>query len=762
LGPESAAAPGNLTAPGTLLGTPYYMAPELYDGAEASARSDQFSFCVGLYTALYGERPFEDDDLPPGRAARSGRLRPPRTRSRVSPRIRAAIERGLSADPAARFPSLDGLLAELSPPPYRRARGMLAVGAALAIVAWLVARPSELPDQRCTGAGAAFATAWNAERRGAIGVAFTASRAPDAAAALERVAGVLDQYAARWTQAHTDACRATRILGEQTDAMLALRMTCLERRRQEVAALVDALAAANDRIVVRSMEAAVQLADVAICADTAELGQIAALPADLASRAKLADLTSRLADASARYHTGALTPALELARPIAAEAHTLGYLPFQAEAELLQGSLEYDLGDLEHAEVTLHDAVWAAEAGRHDLVTGRAWIKLMTLIGLTKDEFARGLALAPRVTAAIKRVNGDAQMEADLERALSGIDLEQRKLRSALSHSESALAIAERKFGAEHLNVGKLQEAVGIVLLEQGQLERAMQSLQRALQIYERTLGPDHPSIGRIVHNLGIAHLKAREAAVAERELRRALAIREAAQGPQHPSLPPLLTDLGRALSLQGRVEEALSYDRRALVIAEKAFAPEHLAVGGSLFELGINLGATGHYREADDLLRRAQAIVTRMLGRDHVRVMDTLIARGDLLMLQSRWRDAAALYEHALPVVEQSEGTGDEIRDAASQLSRAYVELHEPARARALLERLASTLNDQPPDIRATVDFTLARALWDTGGDRARAHELASRALAGIRGVVTARREDVAQIERWLARHPVTARKPP
>jgi serine/threonine protein kinase len=49
---ESERIPGQLTAPSTLLGTPYYMAPELFHGGEADALSDQFSYSVALATAL--------------------------------------------------------------------------------------------------------------------------------------------------------------------------------------------------------------------------------------------------------------------------------------------------------------------------------------------------------------------------------------------------------------------------------------------------------------------------------------------------------------------------------------------------------------------------------------------------------------------------------------------------------------------------------------------------------------------------------------
>jgi predicted Ser/Thr protein kinase len=99
-----------LTTPGAVLGTLAYMPLEQLQGQPADARSDQFSFCVSLYEAIYGERPFRGDSVA---ATTGGLLRRPPNGIRVPSRLRRLLLRGLSVEPQGRWPSMDVLLLEL-------------------------------------------------------------------------------------------------------------------------------------------------------------------------------------------------------------------------------------------------------------------------------------------------------------------------------------------------------------------------------------------------------------------------------------------------------------------------------------------------------------------------------------------------------------------------------------------------------------------------------------------------------------------------
>jgi serine/threonine protein kinase len=102
-----------LTATGSLLGTPAYMAPEQWYGGAITPATDQFAYCIALWEAIAGERPYRGSSatalraqITCGPAAIDAR--------RIPRRLRDLLRRGLDPDPARRWPSMTALLEQLS------------------------------------------------------------------------------------------------------------------------------------------------------------------------------------------------------------------------------------------------------------------------------------------------------------------------------------------------------------------------------------------------------------------------------------------------------------------------------------------------------------------------------------------------------------------------------------------------------------------------------------------------------------------------
>ncbi|MEX1365496.1 MAG: serine/threonine-protein kinase, partial [Nannocystaceae bacterium] len=196
-----------LTQTGEIMGTPAYMSPEQACQERVDARSDQYSFCVALYEALFGRRPHQGRS--PAEvlvAVAEGVVLPPPRNTRVPARVVRAIMRGLSAQPDQRFADMDALLAELRLDAGTRRRWLGLGGlAAAALIATAIVTDDRDP---CPSFEDSIEQAWGSSQRAALQSALAASDAPGAAQVAEHVGAQLDAYASRWLGARHDVCEA--------------------------------------------------------------------------------------------------------------------------------------------------------------------------------------------------------------------------------------------------------------------------------------------------------------------------------------------------------------------------------------------------------------------------------------------------------------------------------------------------------------------------------------------------------------------------
>ncbi|MDC0718663.1 protein kinase domain-containing protein [Nannocystis bainbridge] len=685
-----------LTVAGAVVGTPAYIAPELYMRLPADPRSDQFAFCVALWEAIYGQRPFRGATLQAlALAICEGQPVPPPPGRRVPAWLHAALVRGLDPDPARRFATMDALLAVLDRDPERARVRLLGAAVLLGVMAMVGFGLRNLAGSRgelCTDGAAKITSIWGQEQKDSLSAALSASDLGYARDLGSRIGLRLDAYAAAWAAAHRDACEATAVRKEQAPELLELRMACLEDRRNALAETVALLREAEAPTLERAVQAVEGLPAIEPCSNASYVRAEHPLPATAAEAIAEAGARKRFERVAALVHANRGREAeLEL-QQVEPEA-----LPQHLGPELLLVRSQVDMANGRRAAARddAEQAYLAARRAGDDAVARRAALQVLNRLDhdqrarpvwdlwsrLAETEVTRSGSLRDRLSLQLARANYLRTATTEYWRAH---DL----LVPALEQCEADRECRDSTLGPYLMN------GLGMVYTELGDGEASLALNRRALARWIEMLGPRHPVVGGSLDNVsGALELLGRyeEAASVEEE---ALAVRLAAYGPDAPVVAESYNNLASVLMQLDQVPRAASYLRETARIEEEAYGPEAPELAVTLMNLGSALHKLGHHEEALRLLLRCEQIQRVTLVPYHAETMYAQALLASVLLVRGDLEGSERHFLAALKVIELRREP-DFINAAMVQQNYALLlrKLGRAGEARTLLTRLRERL---------------------------------------------------------------------
>ena len=749
---------GGLTGMGDIMGTPAFMSPEQHNLQPATEASDQFSFCVSVWGALFDSHPFIEGDrasMSPfeiGYRIFDGTLLPPPRGTRVPRRVIDALSRGLSRDPAARWPDMTSLIAELAPEPTRPVWPFVVAGVAAAAIGgaavWLaLGRGADRdPAAACRlEADRRVQSAWSPATHAALRDRFVASGKSYAEPAAREAGAAIDRYAARWSELTADLCLGERTARGDTPELLVRRRACLDVRLDALRGLTQLLTAAERPEFVDHARAMTDaLPDLGDCADPDALRAAPGQP-PAAQAAEVAAVEHELGLATARGIGGDPGALAELVA-LAARADALGWAPLRVHALTALG--ERRIAVFEPGRDALVQAGHLATEHHLDREAARAWAGATIAAGLDRKAELVDV-LAPLARAAAART-GDRQLAVDADIAHGRALTRLGKFQDASVICKAAFAAAETLERAA--SIGSARDCLIESLTPLGAIAEVEPMLDRLIEDETRVIGPDHPRIADYLSVRATLALRRGKFAQARTDADRLLAIRKRAFPPRHFKMAEALQVVALVTIAEGKVAESRALYEEALAIALEA-RPEQLRLIGDIHtRLGFiaqqvekdQPGAIRHFEEAIRVIRRRG-------GADSLEFGILLSNYGQI--------KAADDLEAGLAILAEARAILDRLNDkrgvvVALAMAELEVGHRRWASARAHAEELIAHADaDTDPTHLALARWLLAQALVETDGDRARARALAAEARAAYDKLGPGNAAEVAKIDAWLAR---------
>lgn len=693
-----------------VVGTPAYMAPELFRGSMKGAATDQFAFCVALYEAFWGEHPYGGGSWESvARRITEGRMKSP-PRDGVPRHIRRAVLRGLSARPRQRWRSMTELLDKLtSPPPRGLPRSALALGGVALAGTLTFTLVNE--DDPCGGEANPMTGTWDDEARVRVSAAVIDSgqATPQSWKGIETA---IDDWTTTWHATRHAVCEAT-LQAPEDEQTRGDQLACLDRASVSLTALTITLEQADE--TAGSPNAGV----AGLPAPSDCLTASVSLPSleDPQARALLMDYER----GAALRRIGSLGRADAVAKDVAERAERVNDCETATRSKILLGQLQRERGYIDEGLEQLRAATdAAAECGRNDLLA-EATIQVADTIARRGVEVeaartwlarARGIGLElPRDSAKRRLFNARLLMiQARVDMLAGDHDAAERNLAEAKAHvlAKGDAAVVSREAGPR----ASILELEGQVLLRRGRFPTAGLAFQEALELRGKIMRDDDPRLASAVVGLAQVAMMSGDSTTAATHLHRALDLLEKGYGPGHPRTAVVLNNLAAVEADRGELASARDYVLKAIESSKAAPSrrPEDLItmrVNAATLASKIGEHETA-VREATEALAAAEAELgpdSRAVGLALRVLTSNRYASGDAVGSEAAgWR-----------AVEVLEKRGEAVLLAETRALLGEIVAREPGREAEVLELLKPVRSACSEENTAISRVACARAAFFT-----------------------------------------------
>ncbi len=699
-----------------ILGTPGYMAPEQLLGTKTDEKSDQFSFCVSLYRALYRQTPFVAGSMSEMISSITAReVRPAPKDTLVPTWVRRIVLRGLSASPHDRFTSMDAVLAALERDPSKARRRWLSLAVAavgVAVVAGGAVAAVKRQSQRCRGAEERVALVWSEPTKQTIHQQFLSSGLPYAEDAWGALKASLDRYGAEWAAQQTEACEATWVRGEQSDAVLSLRLQCLNARLDELGALATAMTSADASAIMHASTASSALTQLNRCSDVTALERRTPFAKNDEVTRRVEALEHRIHEANSQFSLGHFADAEAQMRSVVAEARVLGFPPLLAQSLRILSRFQGASGKYDGLREQILESIRYSELSGDD---ENRFLAFMLLIGLGDEQgqkYEAVLAYGRLGENVLSRIQKNDWHRARLATLLGNLAFDRGHFDEALAQYEKGRSFALSDPNAAGASLVNFDLNLGLAYTELGQNIKGLALEEQAAAAARALLGVHHPNVG---------------------------------------------LDYANIADLQARLfhfDDALENAEKALRIDLESVGPAHINTVRAWGTKASALRNLGRPAEAEQVVRHALA-VGESLGPANVTVPEMLQVLAEVLVDLGKLDEARATLERVFEIRKKI-GSALEVGPLVT-LGEVFVKLNDPAHAEERLRAALTLLDAQKSPDRAAlvrVQFSLAKTLWPVRAQRAQSRALAEKALADLAKVEGETRGRAQAIESWLRDH--------